>query len=276
MKITEEIKRLTISKNQSRGPAPPLGFVEVDEGNDGAGNNYGLYWEIGKEDKAPVVCWFDHDEYKLEVSFSNLSSFVRWVEIENKDDFKLGEEEEIFYPYYNRARLLDRRKKHEEAIKYLEHSVGMFGEYVPSWYLLSLQYLKTENIDQLNRCFPEILKANWAFGEPEEKSVEFMNEAVSHLNNSDDPIVKYYKKLKFENNWKTGLKFDFTVFKKIISEYHEQNDYLSVLKLKQNYGYAMLMQNKETIAKNSFVLEAWQNEFEEYSRLYLNERKYNC
>ena len=275
MKLPERIKEVTISKYQSKGPFPPLGFVNIEEGNDGAGNNYGLYWEIGKEDNFPIICWFDHDEGKLEPSFPNLSSFIRWSKMEDKTEFEFNEDEELFFPYHNRAKLLNKRKNHEEAINYLEHSLQMFREYTPSWYLLNLQYLKTEKIEKLTKYFPEIMKSNWIFGEPEIKEVKFMNEAIAYLKSSNDPIIKKFEKLRFENSWRTGLKLNFNVLKEIISEYHEQNDYLAALKLKQNYGYAMFYQNEDTKAKYNFNFEEWQLEFEEYSRKYLNERKYS-
>lgn len=275
MKTPKVINEITISQFQYKGPLPPLGFVSIDEGNDGAGNNYGMYWEIGKEDQFPIICWFDHDEGKLEPVFPSLASFIRWYKLNDKNTFELNEDEELFFPYYNKARLLNKRKNHEEAIKYLEYSISLFGEHTRSWYLLNLQYLKTNNKAKLHEFFPCILNSNWAFGAPEIKEIKFMNETISMFENSTDPIIKLYKKLNFTNDWKNGLKLEFPVLKEIIAEYHNQGNHLSVLKLKQNYGYAMFYQNHETIKKNNFDFEEWQIEFEEYSQKYLKERKYS-
>lgn len=274
MKTPPCITEVTISPYQSKGPLPPLGFVEMEEGNDGAGNNYGLYWQMGKEDYYPMVCWFDHDAGQLEPRFPTLSSFIRWNNLDDKDTFEFEGEEDLFFPYYNKARLLNKRKKHEEAIEYLEYALHLFGEYTRSWYLVNLQFLKTNDIHRLTKYFPKILTSTWAFGAPEHKEVNFMKDSIALLEPSTDPIINLYNQLHLENNWKSGLQLNFDVLKEIIAEYHHQKDFLSALKLKQNLGYTMFYQNSQIIKEHNFDNNTWQAELEDYSRTYLNDRRY--
>jgi hypothetical protein len=274
MNIPKSIKEITISNFQYGGPLPPLGFVNIEEGGDGAGNNYGLYWEIGKEDKPPIICWFDHDEGVLEPSFPTLSSFLRWHKLEDKADFSFKEGEDLFFPYFNQAKLLNKKQKHEEAIQYLEHSVQLFGEHAGSWYLLNLQYLKTNDLKKLKKYFPEILKANWACGAPSNKQIKFMNEVIPLLGDSDDPILKLYNKLNLENGWKDGLRLNYNVLKEIIAKYHAQGDYISALKLKQNHAYSLFYRGSEILMEHNFNFENWQTEYDAYSKKYLVDRKY--
>lgn len=45
VKIPETIEKVVISKNQFKGPFPPLRFVNIEEGNDGTGNNINVLYD---------------------------------------------------------------------------------------------------------------------------------------------------------------------------------------------------------------------------------------
>ncbi len=274
MKIPKLIDQITISEIQTKGPFPPLGFIYFDEASDNSIFSYGLYWEIGKEDREPIICSFDPDEGKLEPSFPSLDSFIQWHKKKQKEEDQFLVEGEFFFGNFNRAKLLNRRKKHEEAIKCLENSNNLFGEFADSWYLLNLQYWKIGNIESLTQKFPEILKSSWIFGSPLTKAISFMNEVIPKLNKTNDPIINLFNQLKFENSWQNGLNFNFDVLKEIIKQYHDLGEYESALKLMQNYGYTMMFQSKEIKSKFQFNLQEWELEFADYAKKYLHDRIY--
>ncbi len=274
MKLPENINKVTLLNENDFGAILPLGFVMFEEGNDFTGNYFGLYWGVGTEDKAPIVCWFDHEEGVLNPEFPNLDCFLRWLDCEDKDDFEFLDDEELFLPYFNRGKVLARKNKSEEAIKYLEYSIKLFDEYSDSWYYLSKEYQKTNQSDSYIASAIASIKSNWFFGFPTQKAIDNLKGLEDDASFQSEPIFKYRETLGLGNSFSTGVTVDFEKLKQCISEYHELKDYKSSAILNQNYAYMMMYEKDEIQQKHNFDLISWQKDFEEYCKTYLNIRNY--
>ena len=67
------------------GAYPPLRFIQVRDAELGNGDYYGLYWPYGRENQEPIVCDTLHDEWGLEVCFSSVLIFIKWLELNDWD-----------------------------------------------------------------------------------------------------------------------------------------------------------------------------------------------
>ena len=90
MTLPEKIKEVSIYSEIEIGGYPPNGFLQFTEASLGNGDNFGFYWEFGKEDKEPVICEMIHDEGIIVPRFSNLNKFLDWYKL---NDYDWGEEE---------------------------------------------------------------------------------------------------------------------------------------------------------------------------------------
>ncbi|MDO8254979.1 hypothetical protein [Shewanella algae] len=92
MHIPPEINLLSpfAADEQPMGPYPSLGFLPLFDAELGNGDYFGLYWPLGRETEAPIVCDMWHDEAKLVPAFSGAGKFVAWLEA---NDWERGDEE---------------------------------------------------------------------------------------------------------------------------------------------------------------------------------------
>src|SRR3569623_2125838 len=105
MKLPDNIYKITIEKPTGIAVFPPNGFIDFEEGDDGGGDNYGLYWAIGKENEEPIVCHKNHEESLLIPQFPNLDSFLKWYYAEQGQaaDFIISSGKPFFMDLYYKS-----------------------------------------------------------------------------------------------------------------------------------------------------------------------------
>ncbi|WP_207422804.1 tetratricopeptide repeat protein [Desertivirga brevis] len=264
MKLPIDIHNVTLVNNSGNNYLiPPLGFMEIEEGNGGYGDCYGLYWQLGKEDKEPIVCEFQHEEDLLDPVFPNLSAFISWY---NDTDGQEGppinlNDKNYFLSLYMKAKVSAKNGRSEEAIERLEASVSLFSEYSDSWSLLAEQYYKLGNIIKAEECVVNSILSNWMFGIPSKKLVELFHQlkAVGQLAGS--PLVNLSKDLVKYGDYSRPIIINYAKLKEAISLFETTGDNRASLLLSQNYAYLLSSEKKEIKEANSFDLNSWLTEF---------------
>jgi hypothetical protein len=139
MKLPAGVEKITLLKRDISGLFPPIGFWEIEEANDGAGDHYGLYWELGKENNEPIICQMRHEENRLTPEFPSLNYFLIAHEKDNwQPTDALGLDDATFFMnLYQKAKVLTKQGNIEDTVQRLEQSVAIFGEYSDSWTLLA-------------------------------------------------------------------------------------------------------------------------------------------
>jgi hypothetical protein len=264
MRLPASIDKVTIVKNtRSIGVFPPVGFVEFEEGNDGGGDYYGLYWELGKEKQLPIVCRVNHEEYTLEASSPDLNSFILWFEKDDKNIPVISNlDNDTFFPiFFFKAKVLAKNGKAVEAIEKLELSTRLFGEFSESWALLSEQYRKVGRIEDAEHAAINSIRANWAFGLPSNKAVDCFQAIDVNGHHTDEPLAKRKDDLIKPGTFNSPPHVNFENLLGSIEAYKAINDTYSYLKMKQNYGYFMNAEKKETKEKYDFDRLVWNASF---------------
>lgn len=259
MKHPDNINRVTISKCQDYWIFPPLGFIEFEEGNDGAGDYYGLYWEIGKEEQEPVIFRKNHEEGQLIPEFVNLDSFLSWYETTLGQELpSINLRDSTFYiSLYNRARVFSKTGKTNEAIHALEKSTELFGEYSDSWGLLAENYYKANEMDKAELASLYSIISNYVFGLPTFKSIEQINRIDSKGKLKNNPIIKRIDGFISGGTFSNPFMINYDKLLEAIVEFKELKDYKSALILEQNYGYLMHTEKSEIREKYNFKDKEW-------------------
>jgi tetratricopeptide (TPR) repeat protein len=192
MKLPKSIENVTVKSSTGVSVFPPSGFIEFEEGNDGGGDNYGLYWPVGREIEEPIVCYKNHEEALLVPQFSDLNSFLKWYGVEQgkASDFTGISDKPFFLDLYNKARVLTKSSKTEEAIQVLEESIEQFDEFTDSWTLLADNYYSQNKLDQAEYASLNSIVSNYAFGLPSKKAIEQFNRISPSGKYTDHPLVK--------------------------------------------------------------------------------------
>ncbi len=263
MKLPAGIQKVTIVQRDDYWIFPPIGFLEIEEANDGGGDGYGLYWELGKENKEPVVCRKSHEENWLIPEFPDLNSFLTAYEKDNLQPTSgLGLDDTTFFlNLYQKARVLAKRGKNEEAIQRLEQSVAMFSEYSDIWTLLATNYYAINEIDKAENASLNALLANYVFGFPSKKCIEQFNKIDSNGKLKDNPLVKRKEGLLAGGDYTDPFSINYAKWSEAIAEFRSLNDLRSATLLEQNYGYLMNSEPREVKDKYSFDAVDWIRNF---------------
>lgn len=259
MKHPNNINRVIIYKSPDYWIFPPLGFIEFEEGNDGAGDYYGLYWEIGKEDQEPGIFRKNHEEGQLIPEFVNLDSFLSWYETTLGQELQsINLRDPSFYiSLYYRARVFTKTGKTNEAIHALEKSTELFGEYSDSWGLLAENYYKANEKDKAELASLNSIISNYVFGLPSFKSIEQFNKIDTKGKLKNNPIIKRIDGFISGGTFSNPFMINYDKLKEAIAEFKELKDYKSALILEQNYGYLMLTEKGEIREKYNFKDKEW-------------------
>lgn len=258
MKRPDGIDALTLAEDGlgAGGAYPPLGFKPVWEADLGNGDYYGLYWPYGREDQDPIVCDMLHDQWGLEVSFSSVPVFVRWLAA--NDGFR--GDNDVDDPHLVTTRFQAVRAKlqnsPEEAIATLRGICSDFPERAEYWFTLAGQLRRTGDMEAATQAAIRAFASNWVFGMPPNGTVRFLQSAQSLSSVADDPLVARSSEIAMSFG-ETKENPVFEVFRDCIAQYLASSDPLPGILLNQNYGYMMMMETKSFQERNGFTAKDW-------------------
>jgi len=240
----------------------PSGYLAIEESEDGGGDNYGLYWEIGKESNPPIFCSWHHEEFLLSPEFKNFAAFLEWF----KDDERVGptmnlNDRDFFISLMNKGKVLTKNERTEEAIEKLERSVSLFGEYAESWYWLSENYYKKGQKEKGDNALIKSISANFFFGLPPKKAFDRFNALELSVNLQDHPMVKRGTKWIVGGDFATPLSVNYELMQEIIEDLLNAGDVRTGMLMSQNYGLLMSRQPEDIAKRYSFQSTKWFEEF---------------
>lgn len=265
MKFPNDIERFTITKN-NYGIFPPIGYLSIEETDDGAGDHFGLYWEIGKEDNTPIVCAAIHEESLLVPAFKDFTAFIDWFEEETGGQegptMNLNDNE-FFLSLTNKGKILTKNGKHDDAIQKLERAVFLFSEYSEAWYWLADNYYKTGQKDKADGAILNSISSNYFFGLPSKKTIDRFIEMDPTDKLNKHPIVKRRTELIRGGDFATPFSMDYDIVLEIVGELRSINDYKTAMLMQQNYGLLMTSETDDTIRRHDFDSLRWFESFRE-------------
>lgn len=275
MKLPAGVEKITLINRDASWIFPPIGFWEIEEANDGAGDNYGLYWELGKENDAPIICHKRHEEWSLVPEFPDLKAFLAWYEETNGQEgpWVNLNDTAFFLSLFNKARVLTKMEKTEEAIQRLEHSVAMFGEYSDSWTLLAANYYAINELDKAEHASLNAILTNYVFGVPSKKGIEQFNRINSNGKLKGNPLVKRKEGLLSGGDYTDPFSINYAKLSEAIAEFRSLSDFRSATLLEQNYGYMMNFEPHEIQAQYNFNKKEWLDTFKVQLLKYYPDRK---
>lgn len=275
MKQPHSIDKVTIGPPTIALVFPPIGFVEFEEGNDGGGDCYGLYWPIGSEGQEPIVFRKNHEESLLLPEFPNLDSFLKWYYIEQRDvtDFKPSSDMSFFLDLYNKARVLTKNNKTEEAIRILQESIEQFSEFTDSWTLLAENYYKNNELDKAEFASLNSIISNYAFGFPSKKAIDQFDRINPSGKYKDHPLVKRKAGLLSGGSYFNRFKINYESISEAIAEFENLFDYRSALILEQNYAHLMNFEKIEVREKYNFNSFTWASNFKNKVLIFYPDRQ---
>ncbi|WP_442590298.1 tetratricopeptide repeat protein [Pedobacter sp. AW31-3R] len=275
MKLPDNIDKITVVKARI-SEFPPNGFIEFEEGNDGSGDNYGLYWAIGRDLEEPIVCYKNHEEFLLVPEFPDLDSFLKrhYVGQGQTVDFISSSKKPFFPDLYNKARVLTKNNKTEDAIQVLEESVEQFAEFADAWTLLAENYYKQNQLDKAEFASLNSIISNYAFGLPSKKAIDLFNKINPAGKYKDHPLVKRKEGLLSGGSYFNPFTMNYNSILDTIAEFENLLEYRSALILEQNYSYLMSSEKMEIKEKNNFNSFKWAKDFREKLFKYYPDRAY--
>jgi len=274
MKFPTEINDVRLVNSREYYIIPPFGFVEIEGGNGGYGDFYGLYWELGKESTEPIVCEFNHEEALLTPVFPSLSEFIKWYnETEGQEAPRVNlNDKSFFMNLFLKAKISAKNGRTEEAIQRLEDSVSLFGEYSDSWTLLAEQYYIVGNVTQAEESALKAILSNWMFGLPSKKALEQFYKIDENGHLRDKPLVKLRKGLFKAGDFTKPFVVNYPILREAVQAIEDLGDHKSALLLSQNYSYLLHMESKNLQDENGFNEHAWIEEFKRKLDKYFPER----
>jgi len=272
MKYPKEINKITLLKTEVVDYFPPVGFLEFKEGNDGAGDYYGLYWQLGKEAEEPIVCLKRHEEWLLEPIFENLSSFLDSYNFKTREfEYYNGfYEKDFFLANYNRAKV-KLRKSPNQAKELLKKSISQFDEFSSSWSLLSILAKEDSEKELLEKAAIKSFISNWLFGIPSQKSFEHLESIKFESSFRYDPLIERLKFINFKNNFR-AFNISYKEVYNLALDYKEIGNYKSYLLMLQNFARISDSPKKEERIKRGYEYKKWQNEYLEAIENYFPDR----
>jgi tetratricopeptide (TPR) repeat protein len=261
MKLPVNINK-TLSQNDY-GLFPPPGFLTMEETGDGAGDYYGLYWQIGREAEYPIVCMSGHEDLSLIPEFKDYESFAEWFEeTEGQQGPTMAlDDTDFFLSLMIKGKLLTKKGNNADAIEKLERSLSLFDEYCESWYWLSENYFATGQKEKGDRAIVNCISSNFLFGFPLKKIVDRFNEMQPSQALEKHPIVKRRAGLINGGDFLTPLSMNYDLMLEIVHEFQEEGDFRMAMLMKQNFGLMMSCEPIEIRSKYKFELVTWSEQF---------------
>lgn len=232
MKLPHDFQLINLVPDLEPG-VYPLNFAPFEEGNNGAGDYYGLYWPLGQEQQEPFICGYEHDYDSLTAEYRNLTEFLA----DQRATPSLGDESFFVNPYL-KAKLLARKGLLHEAIAKLQVSISLFGEYAASWSLLA-QLLQRNQQPGAADAGRQAMLANWSFGIPGFACFELFRKLPVPVEFTEDPLFRYRESLFELSSPSASLQVNFPELWRVIEDYKSQQDSLAATQLLRNYGYLL-------------------------------------
>lgn len=235
MLLPVDYSRITPLVYDSYDELKGLSVVEFDEGNDGGGDGFYLYWPLGREQAEPFVCLFRHEEHILTVPYRRLADFLA--------DFTTGEsnlsDESFFYFSYAQAKLRFKKGQPEQTIEILLDCVSPFPDFSDAWSLLAAAYQMIDHYADAAVAVRKAILSAWQFGMPSAQCVTVFQSVTvpSHL--AHDPLFKNREDLFQAGTHRQAFQLDYARLWSIAQRYIELEDIESAVRVTQNYGYAL-------------------------------------
>lgn len=234
-----------------------------------------MYWELGKENGEPIICYKNHEESLLVPEFADLTSFLTWYEeTEGQESPRIDLKDTTFFlNLFNKSKVLTKNEKTEEAIQTLEKSIKLFGEYCDSWTLLAENYYKINELEKADTASLNSIITNFAFGLPSKKCIDQFNKVNPQGELRDNPLVKRKDGLLQGGDFANPFTMNYAKLLEAIEEYRVIGDLKTALLLEQNYGYLMNFELVETKEKYRFNEKEWSRNFKDKILTYYPDRK---
>lgn len=265
MRAPHLLHGLTLDSEPSAGPYPPQGFWPIAEGALGNGDQFGLYWPLGREDAPPVVCEMFHDEGRMVFRHSSLDVFAQWLDAggtEEGDDEGGAPHEPVVPDAESPLPLIERAQQHVQAaepalaIGLLEDACSRFPELQRAWAMLAGQQMRLGQHAAAVAAARAAILANWAFGIPEPGVLRILRTADS----SGDPVLAMAQQMGFGfGGAKTNP--DYALMQACIDQCWQAGDTLAALRLSQNRCYALSSETVSFQQREGFDLDSWRRDF---------------
>ncbi|MDZ7897121.1 MAG: hypothetical protein U5N85_03715 [Arcicella sp.] len=267
MLLPKNLKLLTFSKWNNNAPYVPFGFLDFDEESDGAGSYYGLYWFYGREDMEPVVCWYEHEIWSLEITHNCLDDFL--VEFgysesnsDNLDIYDSGSE-------FLKAKLKAQKGDLDNCILQMNVFVNHVPEDSEAWGILADVHRRKGDTENADKMALKSILSNWSFGFPTQKSIQQFKKINQNGSLSNDSLVKRLNDFELTASY-NELSMSYDVVKQAIDEYYEKKEYINALILEHNYALMISNETSSFQFKNDFNVDIWKEQFQLKCEKYLN------
>ena len=272
MRCSKSIDAITIVEDGFEGAYPPLGFKQIWEAELGNGDSYGLYWPFGRESDEPIVCDMLHDEWGLEVAFSSVSVFVKWLEMNDgvRGDNEVDDPNLVSSRFQSAKKFLQGHP--EKAITVLQGICSDFPEHSEYWFTLASQLRRIGDKEGSAQAVVSAFASNWVFAMPTNGTLRLLQAAKNIPSLADDPLVARSSEINMSFG---GAKENsvYEVFKDCITQYLASSNPLRGILLNQNYGYMMMMETKSFQERNEFQIEEWGAEQSELCLKHLGDNR---
>ncbi len=224
-------------------PYPPLGFRPFRECDLGNGDEYGLYWPIGREGEEPIVAETQHDGHAMDPAFSCLDRFLqradangtgRWVGQPAHD-----EDPDSPAVRVERARQAAREQAPERAATELRAALLRLPEYGAASALLCNQYRRLQQTSAAIEAALQSLISPPCFGGADAKVLHWLarqDECPPSL--ADDPIWEARTRLRFRFGG-TKTNDDYPILLGAIKDYIARGQGMRACTLMQCYAELM-------------------------------------
>lgn len=273
MKLPARSSEVTLS-NVQIGPYPPLGFAPFPEGELGNGDQFGLYWPIGREQEEPIVCDMSHDDVTLIPAFSSLNRFLEAYEDADgwAEPPTVEEDDQSPVACYTAAREALGRKDFDTAVELLERALNILPEYGAALTSLFGQYMRLRRQDEALEIALRVLRSPLAFGPDAKQALRwFKTQKDCPGTLAGDPL--WLRRNELEWNF-GGVETNSTygVLADAIESYRNCGNAIATVSLMQVYGELM---SRETISfreRSGFDTSKHVDNLREYSRTALSPR----
>ena len=247
-------------------PYPPLGFYPINVADLGNGDQFGLYWAIGREEEEPLVAETYHDDGTLQPHFSSWARFQEYQE-QFKEEFPLTPtiEEDPLSPLacLHAAREALTSQSFEVAIFHLEIALTILPEYTDALCLLHRQYRRLQRNEDAIKIVIQAIISPSCFGRITPDIFQwFSKQREASLDIKRNPLWQNREKLTMRFGG-TKHNDDYLILKEAIDFYLEETDWISAMTLMQTYaGYmyweTISFQERYGFESDKFV--AWQKD----------------
>jgi hypothetical protein len=248
MKLPAAVADVTLDTEcVARAPFPPLGFVSFAENELGNGDNFGLYWPIGKEAQEPLVVESRHDSWTMLPVFSSLRVFLGLAF--GADDWvsppTIGQDAASPFACFTAGRDALARNAAEEAVSFFQKAVVALPEYGDAQWALSRQLARVGRTGDAVESALLAALAPPSWGGASVQALSWLKrKQVGHPERAADPLWLRRQELDYTFG---GAKEneDYRVLREVIDAYVEQGDGFRASLLLQTYGELL---HRETVS----------------------------